>query len=859
MCASPDRPGPPGQARERRRQRIAEGVRAYQAGRAADAARLLEPLLGEFDASEHATPAYAGLCFNLAAALAESGRPKAAQGLFASAAGIYRELGDELAGAEVEFNLGHIARYANNRQATHDHFQAALKLARGLGTPAGDELAAACMLSLAQHLLGMGVVKEALPWLQEFEALPAAVREQPELRWSYLFQQAKLHERSGDGATARACLAEALAVAEAMGNAAYANQARGALATLAVSSGAARQSSLEALRTAQAHASAQHSPLHLAATFDLAKALADAGQDDEATARFDECLEVAARSRSRLDLAERYHLMEQTVPMVQHYTAWLLARGRAERAFEVSEQAQGRAILDLMFRHQTRRQGGREMRCDGAGRLMLASPTLDQVVEGLAAAQAHLIKLFRVGARAVHGWLVGPQGLVASWDASKAQDVLDRLLPTLMQMMDGDADEAAPAGDRAGAAATAPATQAHARQVVRSDAQRPRDGWRELQPQLAELAAALLPAAVRRLLARGRGRLVIVPHGALSHLPFGAMPLGRSVLAQRWELTLAASAGAWLQLDPRRDAAPDCLPRLPEGAPPLPALVLAVHGPQEVQFQLLPGVEESLATVEFGPLDGTLPEAAAVIEATGGAGLLGAQARKANLMPWLRHARVLHLATHGYWHVLGENSFVVLAGASEPPGANALFARDVMEQPLQAELVVLSACQTGLGAPHPDSYIGLPQAFGIAGARAVLASLWPVDDLATLRLMKAFYAELARGASPATALQRAQRALRARPDTRSGAVWAAFQFHGWPFGAPAATLPQHAAPNAPRAAAATASAPAWPGPVLCGGDFIWTDGQPGQPLALESLEALRLKWNEAAFLSGKSLRLTSKS
>jgi CHAT domain-containing protein len=823
-------------------------VRAYQAGRAGDAARLLEPLLGEFDASEHGTPAYAGLCFNLAAALAESGRPKAAQGLFASAARIYRELGDGLAGAEVEFNLGNIARFANNRQATHDHFQAALKLARGLGTPAGDELAAACMLSLAQHLLGLGVVKEALPWLQEFEALPAAVRGKPELRWSYLFQQAKLHERAGHGAAARACLDEALALAEGMGNAAYANQARGALATLALAGGAPRQS-LGALRAAHAHACAQDSPLHLVATFDLAKALAGAGQDDEATARFDECLEVAARSRSRLDLAERYHLMEQTVPVVQHYTAWLLARGHTERAFEVSEQAQGRAILDLMFRHQTRRQGGRDIRCDGAGRLMLASPTLPQVVEGLAAAQAHLIKLFRLGERTVQGWLVGPQGLVASWDASAAQDVLDRLLPTLMQMMGGEAEDAGPADARA-AAPTAP--RPRLRQVVRSDTQPARDGWPELQPQLAELAAALLPVAVRRLLAHGRGRLVIVPHGALFHVPFGAMPLGRSVLAQRWELTLAASAGAWLQLDPRRDAPPEGLPRLPEGAPPLPALVLAVHGPQEVEFQMLPGVAESLATVEFGPLDGTGPEAAAVIEATGGAGLLGAQARKANLLPWMRHARILHLATHGYWHVLGENSFVVLAGGPEPPGANALFARDVMEQPLQAELVVLSACQTGLGAPHPDSYIGLPQAFSIAGARAVLASLWPVDDLATLRLMKSFYAELARGASPATALHRAQRALRARPGTRSGAVWAAFQFLGWPFGAPAATLPHDAAADAPRA-------PAWPGPVLCGGDFIWTDGQPSQPFPLEPLEALRLKWNEAALLTGKSLRLMPKS
>ncbi|MDP1899419.1 MAG: CHAT domain-containing protein [Rubrivivax sp.] len=836
-------------ARESRRQRINEGVRVYRAGRAADAARLLEPLLGEFSASERDTPAYAGLCFNLAAALAESGRLKAAQGLFATAAGIYQQLGDAFSAAEVEFNLGNIASYANHRQATHDHFQAALKLARGLGTPQGDELAAGCMLSMANHLLGMGVVEEARPWLQDFEALPASVRDKPELRWSYLFQQAKLHEHGGDSAAARRCLSEALALAEGMGDAAYVAQARGALATLTASGGAPREPP-DDLRAAHAHARAQDSPVRLAATFDLAKALADAGQEEEAETLFDECLAVAAQRRSRLDLAERYHVMEQTVPIAQHVVARLLAQGRSERAFEVSEQAQGRAILDLMFRHQTRRQGGRDIRCDGAGRLMLASPTLAEVVEGLAAAQAHLIKLFRLGNDAVQGWFVGPQGLIASWDASAAQPVLGRVLETLMQMMGGEpdapADAEAPTGARSGASGRP------LRQVVRGDTQPPLAGWPELQHRLAELATALLPAAVRRHLARGRGRLVIVPHSALFHVPFGALPLGRSVLGQRWELTLAPSAGCWLQLDPRRDAEAECLPHLAEGMPPLPALVVAVQAPQQVDFQMLPGVADSLATVEFGPLDGTLPEAQAVLAATCGTGLLGAQARKASLLPWLRHTRILHLATHGYWHVLGENSFVVLAGSPEPPGANALFARDVMEQPLQAELVVLSACQTGLGAPHPDSYIGLPQAFTIAGARAVLASLWPVDDLATLRLMKAFYAALGRGVPPAAALQAAQRAMRARPDTRSGVVWAAFQFLGWPFGAPAAAVQQGAPASA-------STARPWPGPVLCGGDFMWTDGQPGQPFPMEPLESLRLKWNEAAFLTGKSLRLMRKS
>jgi CHAT domain-containing protein len=370
-----------------------------------------------------------------------------------------------------------------------------------------------------------------------------------------------------------------------------------------------------------------------------------------------------------------------------------------------------------------------------------------------------------------------------------------------------------------------------------------------LQAELAALALALLPAAVRRHLATGRGRLVVVPHDVLFHLPFGAMPVDDCLLGDRWEVALAPSAGCWLQLDPRRDADPDSLPRVAADQRQIPAVVVAVRVSEQVDVEIIPGVADSVEGLAFDPLEGTLPEAKAVLAEIGGVGLLGPQALKPALQPLLRHARILHLATHGYWHVLGENSFLVLAGDSQPAGANALFARDVLEEPMQAELVVLSACQTGLGAPHPDSYLGLPQAFNIAGARAVLASLWPVDDEATRRLMAAFYGELARGATPAVALQVAQRALRVQSDTASGACWAAFQFQGWPF------RPMETAVSTGQPGDAAAK---FAGPEFCGGDFLWTDGQPGQALPLTALEPFRLKWDEAVLLAGHTLKVLRK-
>jgi CHAT domain-containing protein len=101
-----------------------------------------------------------------------------------------------------------------------------------------------------------------------------------------------------------------------------------------------------------------------------------------------------------------------------------------------------------------------------------------------------------------------------------------------------------------------------------------------------------------------------------------------------------------------------------------------------------------------------------------------------------------------------------------------------------ADLVVLSACETQLGArSRGDDVVGLNRAFLYAGAPSVIASLWSVNDQATAVLMAAFYRELRAGASKAVALQRAQaetRALYPHPY-----YWAAFVLTGDP-GTPSA-------------------------------------------------------------------------
>ena len=102
------------------------------------------------------------------------------------------------------------------------------------------------------------------------------------------------------------------------------------------------------------------------------------------------------------------------------------------------------------------------------------------------------------------------------------------------------------------------------------------------------------------------------------------------------------------------------------------------------------------------------------------------------------------------------------SGETPEAGENGLLqAWEIFEQVrLDAELVTLSACQSGLGTEVAgEGLIGLTRAFQYAGARSVLASLWSVSDLSTAELMARFYRALRKGQPKDTALQEAQLAM----------------------------------------------------------------------------------------------------
>jgi len=217
-------------------------------------------------------------------------------------------------------------------------------------------------------------------------------------------------------------------------------------------------------------------------------------------------------------------------------------------------------------------------------------------------------------------------------------------------------------------------------------------------------------------------------------------------------LSVCSSASCWLQH--RRQPL--------QGRAPLPALVVADCGAEVVRTPLLPGLVEkashqvkqtpaqSLQATAYDALQGARQEGQDVHAITRGVLLMGPDANKIAVTMMLPLAGCLHLATHGQWDPLGDNTYLVLAGQADgAPEHNALFGRDLQRLRLRAQIVVLAACQTGLGGIHSDSYIGLGQSFLAAGARCMMVSLWPVPDETICAFMTQFHTALHNGAQPA--------------------------------------------------------------------------------------------------------------
>ena len=157
--------------------------------------------------------------------------------------------------------------------------------------------------------------------------------------------------------------------------------------------------------------------------------------------------------------------------------------------------------------------------------------------------------------------------------------------------------------------------------------------------------------------------------------------------------------------------------------------------------------------------------------------------RDAALSPEIGQYRILHFATHSYFN----NSRPELSGiflstvdATGQPQNGLLLAHDVYNMRLLADLVVLSACSSGLGKEvKGEGVVGFARAFMYAGAPRLMVSLWNVDDMFTAELMTRFYkGMLKEGLPPSAALRQAQLSLLREKKFESPYAWGGFVLQG---------------------------------------------------------------------------------
>jgi CHAT domain-containing protein len=248
--------------------------------------------------------------------------------------------------------------------------------------------------------------------------------------------------------------------------------------------------------------------------------------------------------------------------------------------------------------------------------------------------------------------------------------------------------------------------------------------------------------------------LIVVPDGKLHLLPFSALATNGQYVLTSHLVSVVPSGTVLHILEHRALQNPkDNLPYVGVAAwttnsPPhtlLASIHRAVSGPERRELVALPESRHEVETIA-----GDLPKPSTI--------LLGAKATKTNFeqLP-LGHTSVIHLALHGYVDPeIPDRSALVFAPQQQAADDGLLQIRDIRNLHLNASLVTLSACDTGVGPVGEEGVANIVNAFIEAGSQSVVSTLWELEDHATAHLMTTFYRHLGRHEEKAEALRQAQ-------------------------------------------------------------------------------------------------------
>lgn len=288
----------------------------------------------------------------------------------------------------------------------------------------------------------------------------------------------------------------------------------------------------------------------------------------------------------------------------------------------------------------------------------------------------------------------------------------------------------------------------------------------KIREALSKTYSALFRPLEEKL--KGKSRLVIVPHGNLHYLPFAALIDGDGkYLVEKYSLLMEPSSSSMVFLRKRADKPSGNLLGFALGNTQLSKKAKTPQTeaiPSEFRegFAPLPGTGEEMAEIEKAMKEKNIKAEVYFEEKF----TVDAVEKSVN------NAGIIHFATHGFLSGADRGQFSGLVTAD-----GFIYVMDIYNWRLNSNLVVLSACQTGLGKlTGGDEVVGLSRAFIQAGADNLLSTLWNVQDKTTRDLMTNFYKNMLAGQIKTDALRNAQlKLLKENADPR---LWSPFVLSG---------------------------------------------------------------------------------
>ena len=433
----------------------------------------------------------------------------------------------------------------------------------------------------------------------------------------------------------------------------------------------------------------------------------------EAKSTYLQALKVFESLRVGLDDSDKVSLIETQAEAYNGLQRVLVERGEITSALEVSERSRARVFVELLARVLSPSENSSPT---------VTFPNIKQIREIAREQNATLVQYSQVLEDTFYIWVIQPSGAI---------EFRKTTVPPSLSF------------------------EAHSSPV------RQRQALKRNHERLIAPIADLLPKDPEK-------RVIFIPDGRLFFLPFPALQDkdGTYLIEKHTILTAPAIQVLDLTRDLRKETNHANAEHLIVGNPTMPTVQTSPDREAQTLYRL-PGAER---------------EAIAIAQLNHTQALLGEQATESIVVEQMPKARVIHLATHGLLNYgIPEASLVrdvpgAIALAPSDTDDGLLTSAEILELNLNAELVVLSACDTGRGRITSDGVIGLSRSLITAGVPSVVVSLWSIPDAPTAELMTEFYHQLEQTPDKAQALRQAMlKTIETHPNPVN---WAGFTLIG---------------------------------------------------------------------------------